>query len=330
MPKFISEIKNFLSKNNIHIITNFNDNDIISDLASLNKAQSNELSFFTSKTSLKLLKNTSAKGCIIEKDNLKLLNINSKYIIVENPYLTFAFLTNFFYNTNISNGVVSKKTSIHKEVNLKKNVQIDSFTIIKENTIIEENVIIYGNSVIGPNVEIGKNTIIYPNNTISNTIIGYNTLIQSGCVIGDRGFGFTPNEKIELFHVGNVIIGNNVQIGSNTAIDRALLDSTIIEDTVRLDNLVHIAHGVKIGKGTIIAGQVGIAGSVTIGNNCLIGGQVGISGHLRIGNNVTIAAKSGVTKHINDQSVIAGFPAIDIKSWKKIIINQYKKKNDPL
>lgn len=326
MSKIISEIKNFLSNNNIDIITNFNDNEIISNLGSLHNATPNDLTFFTSKKDILLLKNIKAKGCIIDKNNSKFLNTHCKYIIVENPYLAFAYLSNLFYNKNISNGLISKKANIHNKVILATNVQIDSFCYIKEKTKIKENVIIYGNSVIGPNVEIGKNTIIYSNNTISNTIIGSNTLIQSGCVIGDRGFGFTPNEKIELFHVGNVRIGNNVQIGSNTTIDRALLDSTIIEDEVRIDNLVHLAHGVKIGKGTIIAAQVGIAGSSRLGNNCLIGGQVGIAGHLRIGNNVTIAAKSGVTKNINHQSVIAGFPAIDIKSWKKIMIKQYKNK----
>ena len=328
MSKTISDIKNFLNNININIITNFNDFDEIFNLASLQKATKNELTFYTSKKNIQLLKNTNAEGCIIDKVNSKFLNINCKYIIVENPYLTFAYLSNFFYNTNISNGVIHKNSNIHKKTKLNENIQIDSFCIINEKTKIDDNVIIYGNSVIGPNVEIGKNSIIYSNNRISNAIIGSNTLIQSGCVIGDRGFGFTPNEKIELFHVGDVVIGNNVQIGSNTTIDRALLDSTIIDDDVRIDNLVHIAHGVSIGKGTIIAAQVGIAGSSSIGKNCLIGGQVGISGHLKVGNNVTIAAKSGVTKHIKDYAIIAGFPAIDIKSWKKIIINQYKHKYD--
>ena len=131
--------------------------------------------------------------------------------------------------------------------------------------------------------------------------------------------------KIEIKHVGNVIIGNNVDIGSNCTIDRAAIDSTIIEDNVRIDNLVQIAHGVSIGKNTIIAAQSGISGSTRIGENCLLGGQVGLAGHINIGNNVTIAAKSGVTKNIKDNSVIAGFPAIDIKLWRKNIVNQYKK-----
>ena len=143
--------------------------------------------------------------------------------------------------------------------------------------------------------------------------------------IGEKGFGFTPDNKIEIKHIGNVIVGNNVEIGSNSTIDQATIHSTTISDHVRIDNLVQIAHNVYIGKNTIIAAQTGIAGSTHVGNNCLIGGQVGIAGHLIIEDNVTIAAKSGVTKNIKKNSIIAGFPAVDIKIWKKNIINQYRK-----
>ena len=164
------------------------------------------------------------------------------------------------------------------------------------------------------------------NCVISNSSIGENCLIKPGAKIGEKGFGFTPDSKIEIRHIGNVILGNNVEIGSNTTIDQAALHSTIISDNVRIDNLVQIAHNVCIGQNTIIAAQTGIAGSTKIGKNCLIGGQVGIAaGHLIIEDNVTIAAKSGVTKNIKKNSIIAGFPAVDIKIWKKNIINQYRK-----
>ena len=134
-------------------------------------------------------------------------------------------------------------------------------------------------------------------------------LLQSGAIIGGKGFGFTPKSKVEIRHIGNVVIGNFVDIGSNTTIDRATIDSTIIEDNVRIDNLVQIAHNVKIGKNSIIAAQTGIAGSTEIGNNCIMGGQVGIAGHLKIGNNVTIAAKSGVTKNIDNNAISSRFPS---------------------
>ena len=170
-----------------------------------------------------------------------------------------------------------------------------------------------------------ENSIIMNNCTIIESIIGNNSFIQSGAVIGGKGFGFTPDSKINIQHLGKVIIGDNVEIGSNTTIDRGALNDTIIGNNVRIDNLVQVAHNVKIGDNTIIASQVGIAGSTEIGKNCMIGGQAGFAGHIKIGDNVIVAAKSGVTKNIKDNSTIAGFPAIDKKTWRKLKIQEYKK-----
>tara|TARA_B100000575_G_C22692715_1_gene419798 strand:+ start:47 stop:514 length:468 start_codon:yes stop_codon:yes gene_type:complete len=151
-------------------------------------------------------------------------------------------------------------------------------------------------------------------------------VIKSGARIGGTGFGFEMKTKQKINHSGNVIIGKNSSIGSNTTIDRAVFDSTIVGEYSNLDNLVQIAHNVTIGSYAIIAAQVGIAGSTSIGNNVKIGGQAGIAGHLVIGDNVTIAAKSGVTKNINNNEIIAGFPAKDINLWKKEIIRNSLKK----
>ena len=326
MNKNILQIINYLSENDISAITSLDNDTILTGIGSVENAKPSEIIFYESNYSKELLKKTKAKVCLIQKKNISLLPSNCLSVTVDKPSLCFAHLSNFFYPRILSNGIIEINSNINSNAIIGKNVQIGSFTTIKDNTTIEDGVIIYDNCVIGPNVSISKNSIIYSHNKISNCDIGNESLIQSGCIIGDRGFGFTPDEKIELIHNGNVIIGNNVQIGSNCTIDKALFDSTIICDNVRIDNLVHIAHGVSLGNGTIIAAQTGIAGSTIIGNNCMIGGQVGISGHLVIGNNVIIAAKSGVTKNIRDNSKIAGFPAIDINLWKKIIINQYKKK----
>ena len=147
-----------------------------------------------------------------------------------------------------------------------------------------------------------------------------NCEIKSGARIGGSGFGFEEKSKQKIYHSGNVIIKKNTCIGSNTTIDRAVFDSTIIGEYSNIDNLVQIAHNVIIGDYAIIASQVGVAGGTNIGNNVKIGGQAGIAGHLSIGNNVTIAAKSGVTKYILDNKIVAGFPAKDISLWKKEII----------
>ena len=163
---------------------------------------------------------------------------------------------------------------------------------------------------------IGAKSVIYSNSNLQDCIIGSDCVIKSGAVIGGTGFGFDPKSKVKINHIGNVLIGDNCNIGSNTTIDRAVFDSTIISKNSFIDNLVQIAHNVTIGEEAIIASQTGIAGSTIIGDNVVIGGQAGISGHLTIGKNVQIAAKSGVTKNLADNSIVAGFPAVDIKKWK--------------
>ena len=183
------------------------------------------------------------------------------------------------------------------------------------------------NSVISRGVEIGENCIIKNNVVIKNSILGNNVIISDNSSIGTSGFGFDFNKRGSLYlnpQIGTVIIDDNVHIGSSCTIDRARIDCTFVGKNSMIDNMVHIAHNVIIGKNACIAAQTGISGSVVIGDNVTIGGQVGFAGHINIGENVVVAAKSGVTKNLNDNSIVAGFPAIDIKEWKKNIIKQRK------
>ena len=176
-------------------------------------------------------------------------------------------------------------------------------------------------------------TAIVKNSKIGNQTKIWNFANLYGCSIGDNstigstGFGFSLGklgfENLSP-HIGNVIIENNVSIGSNCCIDRGKIDSTIIGKNSMIDNLVHIAHNVRVGENACIAAQSGFSGSIIIGKNLIAGGQSGFAGHLKIGDNVVVAAKSGVTKNIDDNSTVAGFPAIDIKKWKRQIINQKK------
>jgi UDP-3-O-[3-hydroxymyristoyl] glucosamine N-acyltransferase len=183
------------------------------------------------------------------------------------------------------------------------------------------------NCIIGRGVIIGKNCIIKNNVTIKNSILANNIIISDNSVLGSSGFGFDLKNMGAtnlIPQIGLVLIKDNVFIGSNCSIDRGKIDHTIIGENSMLDNLIHIAHNVVIGKNTCIAAQTGISGSVSFGDNVIIGGQAGFAGHIKIGKNVIVAARSGVTKNIRDNSTIAGFPAIDIKEWKKQIINQKK------
>ena len=316
----IEQIKDLLNNNNISYDTNLMNDETLESISSILTANSNSLIFLFNDKYIESLHQSKAKCCVLKKAYLKYLPNNISHIIVDDPYLVFAHLSNLFYHKKISNEVIAKNVNVDSNVEIKANVQIDNFTNIYENSIINNNVIIESNCSIGPNVLISENVLISSNSSIANCIIGANTVIKSGVVIGSEGFGFELNTKKRIRHMGNVVIGKDCYIGSNTTIDRAVLESTIIEDHCNLDNLIQIAHNVKIGKHAVIAAQVGIAGSTVIGDFVKIGGQAGISGHLSIGNNVTIAAKSGVTKNIEHDQIVAGFPAIDIKKWKKNII----------
>ena len=317
-------ILDFLEKNNIEVSSDIDDHISFERINSIENASFDELIFFENINYKEKILNTKSKACITKKDYVKFLPKTCKAIIVDDPYLAFAFLSQLFNPFPKSNGKQMKNISISESAIIGENVQINSFSSIKENTKIGNNVIIMENSVIGPNTIVKDNSIIYSNCIIEYSIIGYNCLIKSGAILGGNGFGFHAKNKINIHHSGKVIIEDNVSIGSNTTIDRGAIDNTIIKEYSRIDNLVQIAHNVLIGKNTIIAAQVGIAGSVSIGNNVLIGGQTGIAGHLKIGNNVIIAGKSGVTKNLHDNSKVAGFPAVDIVKWKKNIIKQYK------
>lgn len=314
--KSFLQIKEYLSNNNIYCESKISNSETFKSLTSITSSDQDDLTFILSNTSLEIIKKTKAKAALIDNKNIIHLPSSTFPIIVDDVYKAFAIISNLFQIQIISNGLISSNSKIHNTSNIEDNVQIDSFVEIKENCHIHKNVIIEANSTIGPNVTILNDTIIKSNNTLSNCHIGSNCIIKSGSVIGGVGFGFDPVSKIKIQHFGNVLIKNNCNIGSNTAIDRAVFDSTIISDNCFIDNLVQIAHNVIIGKGGIIAAQTGIAGSTVIGDNVMIGGQAGVSGHLKIGDNVIIAAKSGVTKNINDNSTVAGFPAVDIKKWK--------------
>ena len=321
------EIKELLNKNSLEIISNISDDEIFSSVKTISNASDKDLSFFSNQRYLDSLKNIKAKACLIENKYKEYLPKNCESIIVEDPYLALALISNLQNNETFkSNGIISNNTIINSLSNLHKNVQINPFSVIREETEIFENVYIGSSSSIGPNVIINKNVVIHDNVTISNSIIMENCVIQSGARIGGTGFGFEMKTKQKINHTGNVIIGKNSSIGSNTTIDRAVFDSTIIGDFSNIDNLVQIAHNVVIGDFAVIAAQVGVAGSTQIGNNIKIGGQAGIAGHLVIGDNVTIAAKSGVTKNIPDNNVVAGFPAKDINLWKKEVIRNSLKK----
>ena len=301
------------------------DNTQLFKLSKIEDAQKGDITFVSNPRYLPWLYKTKASVVIVdsnlEYDNKKVGNI----ILVDNAYSSFNELLNRFAENKLKHTGVHKNCSIDSTVELGNNVSVGQFSSIGQNCKIGDNVIIMDNVSIQENVIIGNNSVLYAGVRIyDNTILGINCILHSNCVIGSDGFGFAPNkngEYIKTPQIGNVTIGNNVEIGSNSSVDRATLGSTIINDGVKIDNLVQIAHNVIVGKNTVIAGQSGIAGSTKIGENCQIGGQVGVAGHIQIGNNVKIDGGTGVYSNVDDNSILRGTPAIDINKFNRSYVH---------
>jgi len=287
----------------------------ITGLNTLQDASNSEISFLQNSKYRSELESTNAAAVFVTKEDSTLVPKSCIALVCENPYISLAYASKLFAPAIIERegeeAKVGQNTTIQENVHLGKN------------SIIGKNCTIMSGSFIGDNVTIGDNCIIYPNVSIyRDCTIGNDTIIHAGTVIGSDGFGFATDKNgkhIKIYQNGNVIIGNDVEIGSNTAIDRAAFSSTIIEDLVRIDNLVHIAHNCKIGYGTVITGQCGFAGSTTLEKYCVIGAQAGIAGHLNIAPFTTISAKSGVTKSIKEShKQWAGFPLNEHKTWLRL------------
>jgi len=269
---------------------------------------------------------TTEASIVLVSKGLKLNKpIKSTLVRVEDPYIAFASLLELYQNAKPELVGINNLTSIDETSILGKNIYIGAFAVISKNAKIGDNVKIHPQVFVGEDVVIGDNTIIHPGVRIYNdTKIGKNCIIHSGVVIGSDGFGFAPqseNEHKKIMHVGNVVIEDFVEIGSNTTIDRATMGSTIIRKGAKLDNLIQIAHNCEIGERTFMAGQSGVSGSTKIGKNCLIGGQVGFAGHLTIADEVKVGAQAGIQSSIKEKgAIVQGSPAISISNFQKSTI----------
>ena len=310
------------SGNSKFIKANIFENIDIENAASLDIASKNQISFLEENNILKEnLGKTSASAIIIFNndeilgllDSLKISNI-----VVENPRIAFAeVLNSFSKQTNFSPGI-DDSAVIKSSAKLGENCYLGANVYIGENTIIGENNKIFPGATILGNVRLGNNNIIHPNCVIyENTSIENNCVINSNTVIGSEGFGFVPqNGKwIKMPQTGSVIIKSFVEIGTNCCIDRPSVGNTFIDEGTKMDNLVQIGHGVKVGKNCAFAAQVGIAGGAVIGDGVILAGQVGVNNRVRVGNNVIASSKCGIHCDIEDGEVVSGFPAMKNKSW---------------
>ncbi len=288
---------------------------IIRNLNTLKDAYENELSFFDNPKYLEDLKVTKARAVLLKEEFIEHLPSGCIGLVTNEPYLKLAFTTKLFTPSIVEQD--GKKPVIGNECTIMDNVYIG------KNSIIGDGCVLMSGAFIGDNVIIGSNTVIYPNVTIYRDCnIGSDCIIHSGTVIGSDGFGFAHTQDgkhIKIYQNGNVEIGNDVEIGSNCSIDRAVFGTTKILDGVKIDNLVQIGHNCVVGEYSIIVSQTGIAGSSKLGRNVVMGAQSGVAGHLEIAPFTTIAARGGVTKTIKDSHKIwAGFPLVEHKTWLKL------------
>jgi UDP-3-O-[3-hydroxymyristoyl] glucosamine N-acyltransferase len=281
------------------------------------------ISFLANRKYLPFLYDTKAEIVIIPEDLTleKSIPENCTLIRVKDPYASFARLLELYDSIQARKVGKEEPVFIAPSAKIGENTYIGAFVYIGQQARIGNNVRIYPQCYIGDHVTIGDNTVLHPGVKIYHQcVIGSHCILHAGVVVGSDGFGFAPqdsNEYKKIPQIGNVVIEDYVEIGSNTTIDRATMGSTIIRKGVKLDNLIQIAHNVEIGENTVIASQSGIAGSSKIGKNCMIGGQVGIIGHLKIGDNVKIAAQSGISNNIESGAVLQGSPAFEIGNYKR-------------
>ncbi len=297
-----------------NLTIDFTGNDInIDGIHTLSEATSTQLSFFTDAKYASQLANTKAAAVFIDKKYANLLPDTTIALITDEAYLNLAYASKFFAHKIITKG---------GHPNLGENCDIDKRVRFGNDVTVGDNVTIMAGCYVGDNVVIGSNTLLYPNVTLYyGTEIGERCIIHAGTVVGCDGYGFAhtkQGEHIKIYQNGNVVVENDVEIGANCTIDRAVFGTTTIRQGTKLDNLIQIAHNCDIGAHSLMAAQVGLAGSTTLGRNVVMGGQSATAGHLEVGAFATIAGKGGVTKSLEGGKMYAGFPAIEIKAWRRM------------
>ena len=291
----------------------------ISGLSSLQSSGSKDISFISRDSFIPQLKTTKAGAVICNKQVAK--DFNGNKLIGEDPYLLYAKCSALFKDKASSDIGISKLASISSSSIVSSNATISNFVTICDDVIIEDEVILMPGVFIGKGSKIGKGTIVYSNVSIYDQVeVGRNSIIHAGVVIGSDGLGFAKenNKWKKIEHLGKVILGEEVELGSNTTIDRGSVDNTVIGDNVKIDNQVHIAHNVKVGSGTAIAANSAIAGSTIVGKNCTMAGCSAIVDNVEITDEVHITANSLITKSIKESGIYSsGTPFMKNSEWRK-------------
>lgn len=300
---------------------------LLNDLSQIEKGKTGSVCFLSDMKYAEFLYDTKASAALVSNEfqPTRELPKSLTLIRVADPRLSVGKILEVYHQYKNSQTGIHPTAVVEETAQIGENVFIGAHVYIGHHTKIGENCRIKSGVSIGANVKIGNACHIHFNVTIEDdSILGNHITIQPGAVIGSEGFGFQPNQENnyqKLYHIGNVILEDHVEIGANTTIDRGTIGSTIIRKGVKLDNLIQIGHNVEIGENTVMAAQTGIAGSSIIGKNCMFGGQVGLAGHQKIADGVKLAAKTGVMGDISQEnSIHQGIPAMPIMDYKKSFI----------
>ncbi len=292
----------------------------VSNFSKIEEGKIGTLTFLANPKYEHYIYNTKASIVLVNNDFTPLGIVPATLIRVDNAYASLAMLLNMVEQSKKKENGIDSTAFIAKSASVDENAYIGAFAYIGNNAKVGKNCRIYPYAYVGDNVIIGDNTVLYPHVTIyEGCVVGCNCILHAGSVVGSDGFGFAPEGETykKIPQLGNVVIEDDVEIGANTTIDRAVMDSTILRRGVKLDNLVQIAHNVEVGENTVMAAQVGIAGSVKIGKHCMFGGQVGLAGHIKIADHVNFGAQSGVISDIKEATTVLGAPAIPAKNFMR-------------
>ena len=290
---------------------------MVTGVSAIETAGDGDISFVTDRKHLPLLAETKASAVIVFEG---FEECRLPHVVSPNPYLSFVKLVNVFHPTFKLEPGICQNAAVSHQARVASSAAVGAFCCVEAGASIGPECVIYPQVYVGRNVEIGRGTVIKPQVSIlEGTIIGERCVVHSGAVIGSDGYGFI-NDKghhVKIPQIGNVVIGDDVEVGASVAIDRATFGSTTIGSGCKIDNLVHVAHNVTVGKNTLLVAQVGIAGSTRIGDNCTLAGQVGVAGHVSIGDNVIAASKAGFPRDLSEGSVVGGIPAVPIDVWRR-------------
>jgi UDP-3-O-[3-hydroxymyristoyl] glucosamine N-acyltransferase len=292
---------------------------VIDDVAPLDRASDHEISFLDNSKYIDIFSNTKAAACIVREKMVANAPKGTRLLIANDPYRAYALIAQYFYPYIPLNADISKHSYIDVTAKIGDETSVASGAVIGKNVVIGNNCCIGANTVIHDGVIIGDDVRIGSLCSISHGIIGSRVIIHRGVHIGQDGFGFSLGRDghVKVPQLGRVIIGDDVEIGAGTCIDRGTGPDTTIGDGTKIDNLVQIGHNVQIGKNCIIIAQVGIAGSTKLSDGVVLGGQVGIAGHLRVGAGARVAAQSGVVSDLLAGGTYGGTPAVNVKDWHR-------------